>query len=102
MVLREGEAGLVSNAGEMVDSMEEDFVSVLYPLCRVFCDSITLLKSCFLARSWRRPPGYEDPSVLASETVCMFFHYAIFWPYLEFYAPTIYRRNEIGYQAGLN
>ncbi|KAG0587939.1 hypothetical protein KC19_2G203000 [Ceratodon purpureus] len=52
-----------------VESIEEDIVSVLYPLGRVLCDSITLLKNCLLARSSRRPPGYEDPSVLASETV---------------------------------
>ncbi|KAG0627074.1 hypothetical protein M758_2G171800 [Ceratodon purpureus] len=53
----------------VVESIEEDIVSVLYPLGRVLCDSITLLKNCFLARSSRSPPGYEDPSVLASETV---------------------------------
>ena len=78
----EGECdGLVSNAGVAVESIEEDIVSVLYPLGRVLCDSITLLKNCLLARSSRRPPGYEDPSVLASETVCMFFHssFCIVW-----------------------
>jgi len=43
-------------------------VSLLVPLYAVLCDSVTLLTNCFLAKSWRRPPGYEDPSVLASET----------------------------------
>lgn len=43
-------------------------VSLLDPLYAVLCGSVTLLTNCFLAKSWRRPPGYEDPSVLASET----------------------------------
>jgi hypothetical protein len=77
-----GECDPVSNAGVAVESIEEDCASLLYALCRALCDSVSLLKNCFLARSWRRPPGYEDPSVLASETVCMFFHSALsrfFW-----------------------
>lgn len=56
-------------SGAALESMEEDLVTVLLPLGRALCHSITLLKNCFLARSWRRPPGYEHPSVLASETV---------------------------------
>lgn len=72
------ELGLIWHAGAALESMEEDLVTVLLPLGRALCHSITLLKNCFLARSWRRPPGYEHPSVLASETVCMFFHSVVF------------------------
>ena len=54
-----GECDMVSNAGVAVESIEEDCASLLYALCRALCDSVSLLKNCFLARSWRRPPGYE-------------------------------------------
>ena len=46
-----GECDLVSNAGVAVESIEEDCASLLYALCRALCDSVSLLKNCFLARS---------------------------------------------------
>jgi serine/threonine-protein phosphatase 2B regulatory subunit len=52
----------------VVGSIEEELASLLGPLYAVLCGSVTLLTSCLLARSWKRPPGYEDPCVLASET----------------------------------
>ncbi|XP_073390170.1 calcineurin B-like protein 4 isoform X1 [Physcomitrium patens] len=55
--------------GAAVGSVEEELLSILCPLCRALGNCFGPLTKCFLASSWRRPPGYEDPSVLAKETV---------------------------------
>lgn len=53
----------------VVGSIEEELVWLLNPLWVTLCGSVALLTSCFLGRSSRRPPGYEDTSILANETV---------------------------------
>lgn len=53
----------------VVGSIEEELLLLLDPLCRALCSIGALFSSCLLAKSWRRPPGYEDPSTLANETV---------------------------------
>lgn len=63
--------GSVCCAGTVVGSIEEELVWLLNPLWVTLCGSVALLTSCFLGRSSRRPPGYEDTSILANETVCM-------------------------------
>jgi len=51
-----------------VASLEEDLMSLILPLLVALNDVVSLLKSCLLATSFKKPPGYENPVLLANET----------------------------------
>jgi hypothetical protein len=56
--------------GAAVASLEEDLMSLILPLLVALNDVVSLLKSCLLATSFKKPPGYENPVLLANETAC--------------------------------
>lgn len=56
--------------GAAVVSLEEDLMSLILPLLVALNDVVSILKSCLLATSFKKPPGYENPVLLANETAC--------------------------------
>jgi hypothetical protein len=53
--------------------MEDTLVALLLPVLVALDYVITLIMGCFHSEGVRTtPPGYEDPTVLAEETACMY------------------------------
>jgi hypothetical protein len=53
--------------------MEDTLVALVLPVLVALDYVITLIMGCFHAEGVRTtPPGYEDPTVLAEETACMY------------------------------
>jgi hypothetical protein len=54
-------------------TMEDTLVALVLPVLVALDYVITLIMGCFHSEGVRTtPPGYEDPTVLAEETACMY------------------------------